>query len=114
MSAVVVAVLIVLLLLLWFVWVMPQRRRQRRHAEELAELIEMLEPGDEIITAGGIHATVRTVIGEELMVEIASGVVVRMDRRAVVAVTTIADADEPAPETEPAAHPAGSDSAAHR
>ena len=89
MSVIAVAILIVLLVLLWFVWVVPQRRRQRRQVENLLRLIELLQPGDEIITAGGIHGTVREVDDEELMVEIASGVEVRLDRRAVAAVTTI-------------------------
>ena len=89
MSIIVVAVLIVLLVLLWFVWVVPQRRRQRRQVENLLRLIELLQPGDEIITAGGIHGTVREVDDEELTVEIAPGVEVRLDRRAVAAVTTI-------------------------
>ena len=89
MSIIVVAVLIVLLVLLWFVWVVPQRRRQRAQVENLMRLIDLLQPGDEIITAGGIHGTVREVDDEELMVEIASGVEVRLDRRAVAAVTTI-------------------------
>ena len=97
MSIVVVSVLIVLLVLLWFVWVMPQRRRQRQQVEDLLQLIELLEPGDEIITAGGFHGTVRGVFGDELMVEIAPGVEVRLDRRAVAAVTTI---DETAGEPE--------------
>ncbi len=96
MSVIIVAVLIVLLVLLWFVWVLPQRRRQRQQVEDLLRLIELLEPGDEIITAGGMHATVRSVLGEELMIEIAPGVEVRLDRRAVAAVTTIDEtADEP-------------------
>jgi preprotein translocase subunit YajC len=90
-------VLIVLLVLLWFVWVMPQRRRQRQQVEDLLRLIELLEPGDEIITAGGVHGTVRAVSEEELMVEISPGVEVRLDRRAVAAVTTI---DETAGEPE--------------
>ena len=89
MSIIVVAVLIVLLVLLWFVWVVPQRRRQRRQVENLLRLVELLQPGDEIITAGGIHGTVREVDDEELMVEISPGVEVRLDRRAVAAVTTI-------------------------
>ena len=93
MPAVAVAVLIVLLMLLWFVWVVPQRRKQRRQAEELLELIDLLEPGDEIITAGGVHGTVRTVFDEELLVEIAPGVEIRLDRRAVAAVTAIDDAE---------------------
>jgi preprotein translocase subunit YajC len=97
LSLVAVLILIVLLALFWFVWVVPQRRRQRQHVEDLVRLIDLLEPGDEIITAGGVHGTVRSVLGEELMVEIAPGVEVRLDRRAVAAVTTI---DETAGEPE--------------
>ncbi len=104
MSIVAVAVLIVLLLLLLFVWVVPQRRRQRQQVERLLELIELLQPGDEIITAGGIHGTVRAVEDEELTVEIAPGVDVRLDRRAVAAVTTIDETGSAASgEQEPAA-----------
>jgi preprotein translocase subunit YajC len=94
---VVPVVLIVLLVLLWFVWVVPTRRRQRQQVEDLLRLIELLEPGDEIITAGGLHGTVRGVSEDELMVEISPGVEVRLDRRAVAAVTTI---DETAGEPE--------------
>ena len=97
MSIVALVVLIALLVLFWFVWVVPQRRRQRRQVEDLMRLIELLQPGDEIITAGGIHGTVRGVYGEELSIEIAPGVEVRLDRRAVAAVTTI---DETAGEPE--------------
>jgi preprotein translocase subunit YajC len=96
-SIVALLVLIALLVLFWFVWVMPQRRRQRRHVEDLLRLIELLQPGDEIITAGGLHGTVRAVADEEVLVEIAPGVEVRLDRRAVAAVTTI---DETAAEPE--------------
>jgi preprotein translocase subunit YajC len=88
-SIVAVLVLIALLVLFWFVWVMPQRRRQRRQVEDLVRLIDLLEPGDEIITAGGVHGTVRAVSKDELMLEISPGVEVRLDRRAVAAVTTI-------------------------
>ena len=42
--------------------------------------------GDEIITAGGMHATVREAGEDELRIEIAPGVVVTLDRRAVAAV----------------------------
>ena len=97
MSIVALLILIALLVLFWFVWVVPQRRRQRRHVEDLLRLIELLQPGDEIITAGGLHGTVRAVAGEELLVEIAPGVEVKLDRRAVAAVTTI---DETAAEPE--------------
>ena len=66
----------------WVFLVLPSRRRQRSHEAMQDEV----EAGDEIITAGGIHGIVREAGDEELKVEIASGVVVRLDRRAVAAV----------------------------
>ena len=52
--------------------------------------------GDEVITAGGIHGTVREVSGEDVKLEIAPGVVVTLDRRAIAAVAQ----DEPVDEEE--------------
>ena len=48
------------------------RRRQRSHAA----MQDSVEVGDEIITAGGLHAVVLEDDGDELQVEIAPGVVV--------------------------------------
>jgi len=45
-----------------------------------------IEAGDEIITAGGIHGTVREAAEAELRIEIAPGTLVTLDRRAVAAV----------------------------
>jgi preprotein translocase subunit YajC len=75
-------VIAVLFALAWLFLVLPSRRRQRAHAAMQDEI----EVGNEIITAGGIHATVREAGDEELKVEIAPGVVVTLDRRAVAAV----------------------------
>jgi preprotein translocase subunit YajC len=64
---------------------------------------EDLALGDEIITAGGLHATIRELGEEQLQVEIAPGVVATLDRRAVAAV---AREEEGEPEPEPAPAPA--------
>ena len=66
----------------WFFLVVPARRRQRSHAE----MQDSVEAGDEIITAGGLHALVHEAEEDELRVEIAPDVVVTLDRRAVAAV----------------------------
>jgi preprotein translocase subunit YajC len=50
--------------------------------------------GDEIITAGGMHAVVKEAGESELRIEIAPGIVVTLDRRAVAAVAVIEDDDE--------------------
>ena len=75
-------VIIALVVLAWVFLAMPQRRRRRMHEA----MQDSLEVGDEIITAGGLHATVRELGDDELRIEIAPGLVATLDRRAVAAV----------------------------
>jgi len=77
-----VIVIAILVAIAWFLIAVPSRRRQRSHAAMQDEVAV----GDEIITAGGMHATVREAGADELRIEIAPGVVVTLDRRAVAAV----------------------------
>ena len=49
---------------------------------------DSVEAGDEIITAGGLHGTVKEIDDETAKVEIAPNVVVTLDRRAIAAVAT--------------------------
>jgi preprotein translocase subunit YajC len=69
----------IMLALVWLLLIMPQRRRQQ--AQRNAR--EQVNPGDTILTAGGIYATVREVRENDLTVELAPGMEVRLDRRAV-------------------------------
>jgi len=81
---------------IWFFLVVPSRRRQRSHAA----MQDTVGVGDEIITAGGLHAVVTEDDGDELQVEIAPGVVATLDRRAVAAVAREIDV-EVEPEDDP-------------
>jgi preprotein translocase subunit YajC len=85
-------VIIALFALLWLLVLRPQRRRQ---GEQL-QMQNSLRIGDEIITAGGIRGEVRRLDEEVLGVEIAPGVEVRLDRRAVAAVVPDEPEDEEA------------------
>jgi preprotein translocase subunit YajC len=78
--------IVVLLGLLWVFVVLPVRRRQRAQAASHEAMQDSLAPGDEIITAGGLYAIVRSIEDERLEIEIAPGVVATLDRRAVAAV----------------------------
>ena len=94
-------IIIVLFAALWLFLIRPQKRRQ----VEQARLQDSLEPGDEILTAGGIHGTVRGIEDEVVQVEIAPGTTVRLDRRAVAAVVQEPEANgqiEPGPADPPA------------
>jgi preprotein translocase subunit YajC len=73
---------VVLFVFAWLFLVMPSRRRQRSHAA----MQDSIAVGDEIITAGGIHGTVTETGIEDVRLEIAPGVVVVLDRRAIAAV----------------------------
>jgi preprotein translocase subunit YajC len=95
-------VVLILLAVLWFFFLMPIRRQQRNRAESHTAMQDAIEVGDDIITAGGLHATVREIDEDELKVEIAPGVVATLDRRAVAAVATeIHTETEPDPDPEP-------------
>jgi preprotein translocase subunit YajC len=72
-------VIAVLFGLFWLLLVRPQRRQ----ALEQRTLIASLEPGDEIVSAGGLYGVIKAIDGDELQVEIAEGLVVRMAKRAV-------------------------------
>ncbi|HEY3962406.1 MAG TPA: preprotein translocase subunit YajC [Gaiellaceae bacterium] len=89
--------MIVLLGVFWALMVMPRRRKQQQHMA----MQDALAVGDEIISAGGMHGRVRTMGDKTLEVEIAKGVVVTLDRRAVAAVAREVEVEvEPAPEAE--------------
>jgi preprotein translocase subunit YajC len=75
-------VIVVLFVLMWLLLIRPQRRRSQAQLS----MQDTLRKGDEIITAGGLHATVVSIEDDVLEVELAPGIVVRMDRRAVAAV----------------------------
>ena len=86
-------IIIILFGAAWLLFLVPARRRRAAHEA----MQDSVEAGDEIITAGGLHATV-TEIGEDTArVEIAPNVIVTLDRRAIAAVATEIEV-EPEPE----------------
>jgi len=85
-----------LLALVWFMLIRPQRRRQ----QEAQRLLETISVGKEIVTAGGLFGTVTAVDGDEVRVEIADGVEVRLAKRAVAGVVSEDEEPEDEPEEE--------------
>ena len=79
-------ILVALFAVLWIVMIRPQRAKQQKQRQ----LLSSVEPGDEILTVGGIYGIVQEIEDEEdgadLIVEIAEGIHVRVARRAVATV----------------------------
>lgn len=97
--------LIFALILMWLLIVLPQRRRQ---AAQKA-LIEGLKPGDEVLTAGGLYGDVTEIGEDEVALEIAPGVEVRVALRAIATVIPPDAYEEDEAEEEPVELVAGSD-----
>jgi preprotein translocase subunit YajC len=89
-------IIVALFVLFWLLLIRPQRRRAR--AQE--EMIASLRVGDEIVTAGGLYGDVTAIEGDEVYVEIADGIEVRVARRAVAGVMPDEDEDEADEEDE--------------
>jgi len=83
--------------LLWVLLIRPQRRKQA----EQQQLLSGIEPGDEVLTVGGIYGIVHEIDeDDDLVVEIAEGIRVRIARRAVAGVEKPEDETEEADEAD--------------
>ncbi len=69
----------ILMALLWVVLIVPRQREVRRHNA----LVASLQVGDEVMTGAGIYGTITALGDDDVWVEIAPSVTVRMAKRAV-------------------------------
>ena len=96
MSGLAFLIIIIALGFLYFVLLRPQKRRQ----VDSQRMLESLQVGDEVVTAGGIFGTITALDEDEVRVEIAPQLQVRVARRAIGAVVNPrGDGDEDEPTT---------------
>ena len=89
--------LLAMFVLLWVLLIRPQRQRQQKQQQ----LLSSVEPGDEILPVGGLYGIVREIDEEDdLIVEIAEGIQVRIARRAVGGVVKPEEEDEEVDEAD--------------
>ena len=78
---------IIILIIIGILFVVPSfmaMRKQRQRQNEMQALQNSLQPGDAIVTAGGVHGVVRSTGDKDVDLEIAPGVVVTFDKMAVI------------------------------
>src|SRR5690348_16596329 len=80
---------------MYFMMIRPQQKRRR----EAQQMQSALGPGDQIVTIGGLHATVVDVADDVVTVEISPGVNVRFARPAIAKIVKA----EPVADDEPVA-----------
>lgn len=68
-----------LAVIIYLLVIMPQRRRMRAQSE----MFHSLQPGDRVLTVGGIFGTVSNVDDEAVELEISKGVKIKVAGRAI-------------------------------
>lgn len=71
---------ILIIVVFYFFMIRPQMKRQK----ELKKYREELKKGDKVITTGGIYGKVVEIKEAHVVVEIASGVVIKIDKSAII------------------------------
>ncbi|SFU78624.1 preprotein translocase subunit YajC [Alicyclobacillus macrosporangiidus] len=87
-----IILLVVMLVVFYALLIVPQRRQQKQRQN----MMKQLGPGAKILTTAGIFGRVVQVNDDVLVVNIADGVDIQLDSRAVLRVV------EPAPQADPA------------
>ncbi|MCL6516511.1 preprotein translocase subunit YajC [Alicyclobacillus sp.] len=87
-----IILLVVMLVVFYALLILPQRRQQKQRQT----MMKQLGPGAKILTTSGIFGRVVQVQDDVLVVNIADGVDIQLDSRAVLRVV------EPAPQADPA------------
>lgn len=72
--------LVLMIGIFYFIIVLPMRRRQKK----VQEFLTALKVGDQVVTSGGLHATITRVNEKTLQIEITERVRVDIARSAIV------------------------------
>ncbi len=83
-------IVVIGLAVLWLLVVRPQKRKQTQAQRMLADL----RVDDEVLTAGGVYGRVTRIDEDEVRLEVAPQVEIRVARRAVAAILTEHDAPQ--------------------
>ena len=75
--------LVFLFVVFYFLILRPQQKKQKEHAEMLTKL----DKNDEVITVGGVHATVVSVGEKTLTLRIAENVKIEIEKASITTVT---------------------------
>jgi len=91
--------LIIMVLMLGVMYVLMIRPQRQRQAQQQS-MIGDAGVGDDVLTTGGIYGTITHAEGDDIVVEIGSGVTVHMTRRGIAAVLPPEEEDDDVVEGE--------------
>ncbi|MDR3253134.1 MAG: preprotein translocase subunit YajC [Tannerella sp.] len=76
-----IIMIVAMVAIFYFFMIRPQQKRQK----DLQKAREAMQTGDKVVTAGGIHGRIKEMGDKSLLVEVADGVRIRVDKTSVFA-----------------------------
>lgn len=71
--------IVAMIAIFWLFMIRPQQKKQK----ELKKQRENMKNGDKVVTAGGIHGRIKDIGDLYIMVEVAPGVSIKLDKGSV-------------------------------
>ena len=84
--------LIAMFVIMYFFMIRPQNKKQK----EITNFRKSLQVNQKVITAGGIHGIIKEINDNEVVLEIASNVKVRIDKNSLFAAAADVNSSQPA------------------
>lgn len=72
--------LIAMFVIMYFFMIRPQNKKQK----EIANFRKSLQVNQSVITAGGIHGTIKEITDDYIVLEIASNVKIKIDKNSIL------------------------------
>lgn len=76
-----ILMIVAMVAIFYFFMIRPQQKRQK----DIQKAREAMKVGDKIVTAGGIHGRIKEVADNSMLIEVADGVRIRVDKASVYA-----------------------------
>ncbi|MDR1330681.1 MAG: preprotein translocase subunit YajC [Tannerella sp.] len=76
-----IVMLIAIVAIFYFLMIRPQQKRQK----DIQKAREAMKAGDKVVTAGGIHGKIKEIADTTILIEVAEGVRIRVDKASVYA-----------------------------
>ena len=84
--------LIAMFAIMYFFMIRPQNKKQK----EIANFRKSLQVNQKVITAGGIHGVIKEINDNDIVLEIASNVRIRIDKNSIYAAAADANSNQAA------------------
>ena len=78
-----ILMIVLIFVIFYFFMIMPQQKRQKQQQKKLDTFRDGLKNGDKVVTAGGIHGRVREVKDTTIILEVADGVRIKVDKTSI-------------------------------